>query len=384
LSNNKCDFLVIGAGIAGASVAARLAEHGSVIVLERESQPGYHTTGRSAATFEPSYGNHDVRKLILASEDFLTNPPAGYGDGASFLSPRGMMSIFRADQKDVMEREFEDIQPTSADLRILNQSETLERVPILDPDYVFSSLYSDLALDIDVHGLHQAYFAFMKTHGGALTVNAEVIAIGRNAPENDWQVETAKAGNFSAPVLINAAGAWCDVMAELAGVPAIGLEPRRRNAVLIPGPDDHDISNWPMLGGSDPAFYFKPDAGRIMVSPEDAIPSEPCDARPDEMDIAIAIDRFETATTMTVKRPEHTWAGLRSFVADEMLVAGFDPDPANSGFFWLTGQGGYGIETSPAMSLIASTLARGAAFPSELAQFGLTQEDVSPQRLQKP
>ncbi|MBT3556306.1 MAG: FAD-binding oxidoreductase [Rhodospirillales bacterium] len=381
MSNNKSDFLVIGAGIAGASAAARLSQHGSVIVLERESQPGYHTTGRSAATFEPSYGSHDVRKLILASEEFLRSPTVGYGDGSSFLSPRGIMAIFRADQKEAMEREFEDVQSTSPDFRILSQQETLERVPILDPDYMAASIYSDLAQDIDVHALHQAYLGVIKSNDSQLIVNADVTAISHHASGGDWHVDTAKAGSFSAPIVINAAGAWCDVMAELAGVPAIGLEPRRRNAVLIPGPEGYDVSSWPMLGGSDPAFYFKPDAGRLMVSPEDAIPSPPCDARPDEMDIAIAIDRFENATTVSVKRPEHTWAGLRSFVADEMLVAGFDPDPAHSGFFWLTGQGGYGIETSPAMSLIASSLVRGTAFPDHMAAFDLSAADVAPGRL---
>lgn len=383
MSNKQCDYLIIGAGIAGASVAARLAEHGSVIVLERESQPGYHATGRSAATWEPSYGNHQVLKLIRASGDFLRNPPAGYGEGESFLSPRGVMAIFRADQKDAMDQQYEDIRPTSPDLRVLSQSETLERVPILNPGYVAASLYSDMAQDIDVHGLHQGYLQVMKTHGGVLCTNAEVVAITHLSSGGDWQVETRKAGSFSAPILINAAGAWCDEMATFAGVSTIGLEPKRRNAVLIPGPEGHDVSGWPMIGGSDPAFYFKPDAGRLMISPEDAIPSPPCDARPDEMDIAIAIDRFETATTVSVRRPEHTWAGLRSFVSDEMLVAGYDPDPVHHGFFWLTGQGGYGIETSPAMSLVAANLARGEAFPQSVADFDLSEQDIAPQRLRK-
>ncbi len=381
MSTEQCDFLIIGAGIAGASAAARLAEHGSVVLLERESQPGYHATGRSAATWEPSYGPHSVRKLILASEKFLRNPPDGYGDGASFLSPRGFMATFRADQKEEMEQEFEDIRPTSPDVRILNQQESLDRVPILDPAYVSASLYSDLAQDIDVHRLHQSYLQIIKTNGGTLTVNADVTAISRCAAGGDWFVETPKVGSFCAPILVNAGGAWCDEIAQLAGIDAIGLEPRRRNAVLIPGPEDYDVSDWPMLGGSDPGFYFKPDAGRLMVSPEDAIPSPPCDARPDEMDIAIAIDRFETATTMTVRRPEHSWAGLRSFVADEMLVAGFDPDPTNSGFFWLTGQGGFGIETSPAISLIASCMIRGLEFPQIVADFGLDATDLAPGRL---
>ena len=237
LSNKHCDFLIIGAGIAGASAAARLAEHGSVIVLERESQPGYHSTGRSAAIWDPSYGSHDVRKLVLASEKFLRNPPNGYSDGSSFLSPRGFMAIFRADQKDLMEQEIDDLSPTSPDLRVLSQQDTLDRVPILDPDHVATSLYSDLTHDIDVHRLHQGYLHVMKAHNGVLAVDAEVTAISHSSAGGDWQVETSKAGIFAAPVLINAAGAWCDEMAKLAGVSApLDWNPDAAMPFSSPGP----------------------------------------------------------------------------------------------------------------------------------------------------
>jgi D-arginine dehydrogenase len=374
----QCDYLVIGGGIAGASIAARLSEHGNVIVLERETQPGYHSTGRSAASWEPSYGSEDVQSLVIASEKFLRTPPDGYGDGSSYLSARGEMTIFRADQNELMVRTLEQILNTSPDARLLDQKETLARVPVLNPDYVAKSIYTDRVQDIDVNRLHQDYFKFMKAHNGRLVINAEVNVVNRASGADAWQVETVKAGNFYAPVVVNAAGAWCDEIAKLAGISPIGLEPRRRSAVLIDCPG---VSDWPIVGAIDPDFYFKPDAGRLMLCPEDGSLSPPCDARPEEMDIAIALDRFERATTMKGIRPGHSWAGLRSFVADEMLVAGFDKDPSYSGFFWLTGQGGYGIETSPATSLIASNLVRGLGMPDEMRESGLTLDCVLPNRL---
>jgi len=371
------DFIVIGAGIAGSSAAAELARKGRVILLERESQPGYHTTGRSAATYEPAYGAENVRRLTLASGPFLQNPPTDFCT-EPLLSPRGTLTLFREGQDDLFEKNRDVMASVTDDFSILGPDEITRLVPIIDPAYAVQGIHANEAQDIDVNGLHQGFLRQMKTHGGALVVNAEVEGISRSDGGGDWLAST-RAGEFRAPVIVNAAGAWCDVIAEMAGVAAIGLEPRRRNAVLVNLPDGLDPSSWPLVFGPEPSFYFKPDAGRLMVSPEDAIPSAPCDARPDDMDIAIAIDRFETATTVTVRRPEHTWAGLRSFVADEMLVAGYDGSA--EGFFWLTGQGGYGIETSPAMAAIAGALVTGDAFPESIAVFGLTEEDLSPARL---
>jgi len=371
------DFIVIGAGIAGSSAAAELSSKGRVVLLERESQPGYHTTGRSAATYEPGDGNEKVRRLILSSGPFLKNPPASFCD-RSLLSPRGILCLFCEGQDDLFKESRDTITTVTDDFTVLGRDEIQGVVPVIDPDYAVKAIHAHIAQDIDVHALHQGFLRQMKRQGGVLIVNAEVEGISRSNGGKDWLV-SSRAGEFRAPVLVNAAGAWCDVIAEMSGVTPIGLEPRRRNAVLVNLPDGIDPSSWPMTYGPDPSFYFKPDAGRLMVSPADSIPSAPCDARPEDIDIAIAIDRLETATTLTVQRPEHTWAGLRSFVADEMLVAGYDADAA--GFFWLTGQGGYGIETSPAMAAITSALVSGDAFPDSIAAFGLSAEDLSPLRL---
>lgn len=371
------DFIVIGAGIAGASAAAELATKGRVILLERESQPGYHTTGRSAATYEPSYGAEKVRRLILASGPFLRNPPDDFCT-EPLLSPRGTLSLFRDGQDDLFEENRDVIASVTDNFSVLGPDEITRLVPIIDPAYAVRAIHANEAQDLDVNGLHQGFLRQMKAHGGTLVVNAEVEGLGRSDDGGDWLVST-RAGEFGAPVIVNAAGAWCDVIAGMAGVAPIGLEPRRRNAVLVNLPDGVDPSSWPLVFGPEPSFYFKPDAGRLMVSPEDAIPSEPCDARPEDIDVAIAIDRFETATTIQVRRPEHTWAGLRSFVADEMLVAGFDGSA--DGFFWLTGQGGYGIETSPAMAAITGALVMGDPFPESVAAFGLSEQDLSPARL---
>ncbi len=377
MSVQNADFIVIGAGIAGSSAAAELAGKGRVVVLERESQPGYHTTGRSAAMYEPVYGPPLVRKLILASHDYLSSPPEGFCEGP-ILTPRGSLHLFRPGQDEYFEEAREDIASVVPDHQVLDRAGIESRIPVVRPDFADRAIYFDASEDIDVHALHQGYLRFMKSAGGELVVNAEVEGISRSDGGGDWLVST-RAGNYAAPVLVNAAGAWCDVVAEMAGVAPIGLQPRRRNAVLVNLPDGMDPSNWPVTFCDDPLFYCKPDAGRLMVSPADEIPSPPCDARPEEIDIAIALDRLETATTIPIGKPEHDWAGLRSFVEDEMLVAGFDADA--EGFFWLTGQGGFGIETSPTMMEITGALISGDGFPERVAAFGLSEADLSPARL---
>ncbi len=373
----RSDFVIIGGGIAGAGAGYALANAGkSVLLLERESQPGYHTTGRSAALFSETYGNRPIRALTVASRDFLISPPAGFTD-APILTPRGVLQVGSADRAAKLDAAYDEMRKLVPSLQRLTPEQVLAQMPILRPETVTGgALAEPEAMDIDVHALHRGFLRGMTAAGGRIVTDAEVTGIARN--DADWQVETSQ-GNFSAPVLINAAGAWADVMAGIAGVAPVGLQPKRRTAVTFDPPNGADIHGWPMVLDADETFYFKPDAGRILLSPCDETDSDPCDAQPDEMDIAIAVDRLETATTLQVRRLAAKWAGLRSFVADRTIVCGFDP--AAPGFFWLAGQGGYGIQTSAAMSRVAGALALGRSLPQDVADLGLTEADLSPARL---
>ncbi len=372
-----CDIVIIGGGIAGAGAGYALAQAGqSVVLLEREAQPGYHTTGRSAALFSETYGNAPIRALTVASRDFLINPPAGFSD-VPILTPRGVLQIGTDDRAARLDAAYEEMRRLVPSLRRLTPEQALAQVPVLRPEAVTGgALAEPEAMDIEVHALHRGFLRGLTAAGGRIVTDAEVTGIGRKGA--DWQVETGK-GAFSAPVLINAAGAWADVMAAAAGVAPIGLQPKRRTAVTFDPPNGADIHAWPMVIDADENFYFKPDAGRVLLSPCDETDCEPCDAQADEMDIAVAVDRLETATTLQVRRLAAKWAGLRSFVADRTIVCGFDP--AAPGFFWLAAQGGYGIQTSAAMARVAGALAMGRSLPQDIADLGLTEMDLSPARL---
>jgi D-arginine dehydrogenase len=369
------DFLVIGAGIAGASAAYELAASGRVIVLEREAQPGYHTTGRSAALFTENYGNAVIRKLTIASRAFLEDPPDGFADNA-LLSARGLLLIANHDQRDSVRRAMDEAAAVGGPAQQLDGPAIYQLVPVLRVDYVVGGVYDPSARDMDVHGIQNGFLKGLRARGGTLVTDAEVRGLTRR--DGRWVAETP-AGAFAAPVVVNAAGAWCDVIAGLAGVPPVGLAPKRRTAITFDPPAGLEIDAWPQVIDIDEEFYFKPDAGRIMASPADETPSPPCDAQPEELDIAITIDRIERATTFEVRRVAHSWAGLRSFVADKTLVAGFDDQ--TEGFFWLAGQGGYGIMTSPAMSRATAGLITSGSLPTDLAEHGLTEADLSPGRL---
>ena len=370
----RCDILVIGAGIAGASAAHALAGDASVIVLEQESQPGYHTTGRSAALFTEAYGNRAIRRLTSAGRAFFEAPPAGFAEHP-LLSPRGTLFIARDDQLGALDRALAET-PSAAEVRRLAGAEAVEINPALDPDYVAGALYEPSAEDIDVHALHGGFLRGLRRRGGRLVTGARVEALARSGGE--WTVETP-VGRFVAPVVVNAAGAWADVVAGLAGLLPVGLVPKRRTAFTFDPPEGWEIAAWPATIDIDEQFYFKPDAGRILGSPADETPSAPCDAQPGELDIAIGVDRIETATRLTVRRLASKWAGLRSFVADKTPVAGFDDD--SEGFFWLAGQGGYGIQTSPALARAAAALITTGDLPADLKARGLEKATLAPERL---
>jgi D-arginine dehydrogenase len=376
----RVDFLVIGAGMAGASAAYELAAHGRVLLLERESQPGYHSTGRSAALYTQTYGHATVRAMTVASWDFYTEPPAGFTDHP-LLTPRGVLLVARPDQKDLLEREFVDGRRLTPSVERLDREQTMARAPFLRPDYPLGAVWEPDACDIDVHALHHGYLRGLKARGGRVVTDAEVSALSRR--DGLW-VADSPAGSFAAPVVVNAAGAWADALAELAGVRPIGLIPKRRTAitfdpVFTDPTDKQGLDSWPMVIDVADRFYVKPDAGRLLASPADETPVPPCDVQPEELDIAETVDRLETACRFTVRRLAHSWAGLRSFVADRVPVVGFDSQA--EGFFWLAGQGGYGIQTAPAMGRTAAALATGGDLPADVQALGVGLMDLSPTRL---
>lgn len=376
MADNEADFIVVGAGIAGASAACFLAEKGRVLVLERETQPGYHTTGRSAALYSQTYGNAAIRAITVASEAFFRRPPPGFAEH-TLLSPRGALLVGRADQTARMDQAHGEFRALVGSVRRLDKAETLALHPALRPDYVAGAVFEPEADDMDVAAIHGGFLRALRAQGGSVRTRAEVVAMERSGGK--WRVRLADGSVCMAPVVVNAAGAWCDAIGALAGAAPIGLVPKRRTAFTFDPPRDLDTAKLPIAVDIAETFYFKPEAGRFLGSPADETPSEPCDAQPEELDIAVAVERIEEASTLRVGRIASKWAGLRSFVKDKSLVIGHDASA--HGFFWLAGQGGYGIQTSPAAGRIAAALATGAGLPADVAALGVTEAELSPARL---
>lgn len=370
--SEQADILVIGGGIAGASAAYEVADGANVVVLEAESHPGYHSTGRSAAQFIQNYGNPPMRALARASAAFLHHPPDGFAEHP-LLSPRGVLHLCLHGQEAVYEKELASL---IGDFRRLTPEEIAAKVPVLRAEALLGGALESEAYDLDVAALHQGYLRGLKARGGRVVTNARVTALRR--ANGLWQVETA-AGPFAAPILVNAAGAWADSVADLAGVAPLGIVPKRRTAAIVALPDGIDPHDWPLVVDSQETFYFKPEAGKIMVSPADETPVPASDVQPEDLDVAIGIDRFEQVATFQVRHVEHRWAGLRSFAADKTVVVGFEPRA--DGFFWLAGQGGYGIQTAPAVARTVAALIRGEALPTALTDHGVSTEALSPRRL---
>lgn len=375
------DALVIGAGIAGLSLAAELARTHRVAVLESEAQPGYHATGRSAAVFSESYGGPAIRALSRASRAFFFDPPEGFCD-APLLTPRGCLHVARADQLGSFER-FLQRADLPATARPLTPGEARRRSPLLRPDYVAAALFDPGECDIDVHALLHGYLRLLRQRGSRLATRAQAVRIER--ANGLWQVHAADAAVWRAPLLINAAGAWADQIADMAGAATIGLSPRRRTALLIDAPAasspaSSGLASWPLTIDIDEQFYFKPDAGRLLLSPADETPASAADALPEDWDVAVAVERFEAATTLAVQRIHSRWAGLRSFVGDRIPVVG--PAGDAPGFFWYAAQGGYGLQIAPALARLAAALVRGEPAPADIEAAGLRPADLRPQRLQ--
>ena len=369
------DFAVVGAGIAGASVAYFLAPHGRVVVLEREAHPGYHSTGRSAALFSETYGPEQVRALSRASRAFLERPPEGFAQGP-ILTPRGALMTGGPDDGELLATELESMRRITPQVRRVERDEVLATVPVLRPECTGAAILEPDACDIDVHLLHQGFLRGMRSRGGTLVCGAEVTAVERDA--TGWTVRCGERA-WRAAVLVDAAGAWADRLAGLAGIRPIGLQPRRRSAFTFAPPAGVDPRRWPAVIALDESWYIKPDAGVLLGSPANADPVPPHDVQPEELDIAIAIDRIERASTLTIRRPLRTWAGLRSFVADGDLVGG--PDPDDAAFCWVAAQGGYGIQTCAAMGEACAALARGEPLPEHLAVHGIAPAMLTAARL---
>lgn len=370
----SADFLIIGGGIAGASAGYWLAAHGRVILLERESQPGYHATGRSAAQFMESYGTPQVRALTRASRAFLETPPPGFSD-YPLLSNRGAMMVATPGQEALLSEQWDILRAISPRAQLLDRAGACALLPVLRADQVLGAVFEPDAADMDVHALHQGYLRGLRHGGGAVVCNAGVTALHRS--QGLWQVQ-AGGVSYQAPVVLNAAGAWVDVVASLAGVQGIALQPRRRSAFLFAPPAGLSTAHWPLTISISEDWYFKPDAGMLMGSPANTDPVAAQDIQPEELDIALAIHRIEAMTTLKIQRPIRTWAGLRSFVADGDLVGGFDPRAP--GFFWVAAQGGYGIQTSAAMGEACAALVCGRPLPERIAAFGLTRQMLAPTR----
>ena len=343
--SETADILIIGGGIAGVGAAARLSPDARVIVLEMEDALGRHATGRSAAIYIRNYGNATLRALNAASEPVLKEP-AGIAE-ATLLSPRGEMLIAREDELDA----FEAYLKGADGVDMLTPGEAVALFPLLRRETIAAAAIERAAQDIDVDRLLQGFARLARRNGARFETDAPAQRLTRTG--GVWRVETPK-GTFEAPILVNAAGAWADVIAERADVRRIGLVPMRRSAAIVPPPAGIDVTGWPLVASASETWYAKPDAGKLMVSPADEDPVEPHDAWPDDMVLAEGLHRFEQAVTMPVTHVERSWAGLRSFVADRTPAVGFAADA--EGFFWLAGQGGYGVQTAPALSDLAADL----------------------------
>lgn len=371
---NTYDFIIVGGGIAGASAGFALADFGTVLLLEREPQFGYHSTGRSAAVFLKSHGPDVIRTLASASKAFLLQPPDGFTD-YPLLKPRGMLLIGGRDDAAALDRTAEECGRYVEGVRRLNADQTRAMVPVLRDDYLGGAVFDPEAMDIDVHSLHYGFLRGLRARGGKTVTDAELISAEHS--RGYWTARTP-GGTFTARVLVNAAGAWCDKVAGLADAAPVGLVPKRRTAFIFQPPAGISLENWPVVHDIHETFYFKPDAGKILASPADETPMQPCDVHPEDVDVAAAIDRIQRCASLPVTHIERKWAGLRSFVSDGCPVVGYDPQAV--GFFWIAGQGGYGIETSAAIGRLSASLAATGVVPRDLADLGVHAETVSPAR----
>ena len=368
------DFAIVGAGIAGVSAAYHLAPRARVVILEREHVAAYHTTGRSAALHSETYGSAEIRAITVATGHFYRKPPPGFTDHP-LLTPRGALIAGRADQTEALQKAAAEYARLVPSVRWRTPKEVLALQPLLKPEACAGGAIHELAEDMDVAAIHAGFLKGARASGALLRLNSEVTALDRK--NGGWMIRLGDGETIDVANIVNAAGAWADVLAGLAGAKPVGLVPKRRTAFTFDAPAGLALDKMPMVIDFDETWYVKPEVGQFLGSPADETPSPPCDAQPEEMDIAIAVDRIETGMTLKINRIKNKWAGLRSFVPDKNLVVGYDAVP---GLFWLAGQGGYGIQTGAAAGRLAADLALGKGLPSDIAGLGVTERALSPGR----
>ena len=371
MTTQSFDIAVIGAGMAGASAAAFLSADRRVALIEAEDSAGYHTTGRSAAIWIQNYGPPDVRELTRLSRPFYEAPPAGFSDAALIRRRPVLMLASRTQLPDL-----DAALAGGHGLRRMSAAEAEAMVPALRPGYLAGAAIERDAFDMDVAAIHQGFLRMLRAGGGVLALRARAGRIEHVG--GLWHIETTAGMAFQAPVLVNAAGAWGDEVAGLAGVARLGLRPCRRTAAIV-DPGLFDVANWPMIIDVNEQWYARPEARtRLMVSPADETLTYPHDVQPEEIDVATGIDRMQQALDIPVRRVEHSWAGLRTFTPDGSLAFGWDP--AAEGFFWCVGQGGYGIQTAPAAGRLVADLVLGR----DPAEAGSVAAAVAPGRFSVP
>ena len=377
MAHERFDVAVIGGGIAGTSVAAELSKDRRVLLLEMESQPGYHTTGRSAAVYAAVYGPSPIRALTRASRAFFASPSTSHFDTALFR-PRPIMMIARQEQAFALDQTIAEVGVMTPVERI-NESAIRKLNPLVKTGYASAAMLDMSGEDIDVAALHQGYLRQFRYFGGDLRCNATVLGLTHTG--RDWQINTG-VGEFTVDTIVNAAGAWAEHIGGLAQAESIGLIPKRRTAAIVAAPTElapNTLASLPITIDIEENFYLKPDAGRLLISPADETPSPACDAQPEDMDIALCVERIEQAFDLQVHRIESKWAGLRSFVADKCPVVGYSTTaPA---FFWLAGQGGYGIQTAPALARLAASQVLQRPVPEDIAAEGVDLSEIDPSRL---
>ena len=366
------DIAIIGAGIAGASVAAALGDGVKVALVEQEEQPGYHSTGRSAAIYSPTYGPTSIRALTRASlAYFLT----GVSDEPqSFLTPIDAAFIARADQSGSFNALCSELNGVM-NWREMEANEIQNRVSFLREGYVSKAIVDSGTSEIDVALLHQSFLKAFFHNGGTLLNSTEVLELKKK--KNGWLVKTNQ-DEFVTKIIVNAAGAWAEQIGSLAGAECIGLTPKRRTALIVEPPSGADLIRIPLVIDIDEQFYLKPYGNKLLISPANEDSVQPCDVQPDEMDIAICVDRIQRAFDIEINRIEYSWAGLRSFVSDKCPVVGFSNKVDD--FYWLAGQGGYGIQSSPALGMLAASEILGSALPDPILESGLDLGSISPER----